>query len=205
MTSTPWSRRLLAAVGIFGLVFLTVPLLIVIPMSFSLGAGAHLSAARLLAALVRGLLRRSALDGRDVDLDGRGGAVLRRRARAGQPRGLRAAPRQLRRPRLGRGQLHVAADRAHHHRGHRALSQPGQGRAARLVHRPGRGAHRAQRAAGHDGDGRRRARASTCASSRWRGASARRGATPWSRSCCPTWRPASSPPGSSPSSAASTR
>ena len=35
MTSTPWSRRLLAAAGIFGLVFLTVPLLIVIPMSFS--------------------------------------------------------------------------------------------------------------------------------------------------------------------------
>ena len=35
MTATPWSRRVLAAVGIFGLVFLTVPLLIVIPMSFS--------------------------------------------------------------------------------------------------------------------------------------------------------------------------
>jgi len=35
MTSSPWSRRLLAAAGIFGLVFLTVPLLIVIPMSFS--------------------------------------------------------------------------------------------------------------------------------------------------------------------------
>ena len=35
MTSTLWSRRLLAAAGIFGLVFLTVPLLIVIPMSFS--------------------------------------------------------------------------------------------------------------------------------------------------------------------------
>ena len=32
---SPWSRRALAAVGIFGLVFLTVPLLIVIPMSFS--------------------------------------------------------------------------------------------------------------------------------------------------------------------------
>ena len=30
-----WTRRLLAAAGIFGLVFLTVPLLIVIPMSFS--------------------------------------------------------------------------------------------------------------------------------------------------------------------------
>jgi putative spermidine/putrescine transport system permease protein len=30
-----WSRRALAAVGIFGLVFLTVPLLIVVPMSFS--------------------------------------------------------------------------------------------------------------------------------------------------------------------------
>ena len=32
---SPWARRALAAVGIFGLVFLTVPLLIVIPMSFS--------------------------------------------------------------------------------------------------------------------------------------------------------------------------
>jgi ABC-type spermidine/putrescine transport system permease subunit II len=31
----PWSRRLLAAAGIFGLVFLTVPIVIVIPMSFS--------------------------------------------------------------------------------------------------------------------------------------------------------------------------
>jgi putative spermidine/putrescine transport system permease protein len=30
-----WSRRALAAVGVFGLVFLTVPLLIVVPMSFS--------------------------------------------------------------------------------------------------------------------------------------------------------------------------
>ena len=30
-----WSRRLLAAVGVFGLVFLTVPIVIVIPMSFS--------------------------------------------------------------------------------------------------------------------------------------------------------------------------
>ena len=35
MTSSPWTRRLLAAVGIFGLVFLAVPILIVIPMSFS--------------------------------------------------------------------------------------------------------------------------------------------------------------------------
>jgi putative spermidine/putrescine transport system permease protein len=35
MTGSAWSRRLLAAAGIFGLVFLTVPLLIVIPMSFS--------------------------------------------------------------------------------------------------------------------------------------------------------------------------
>jgi ABC-type spermidine/putrescine transport system permease subunit II len=33
--SSPWTRRALAAAGIFGLVFLTVPLLIVIPMSFS--------------------------------------------------------------------------------------------------------------------------------------------------------------------------
>ena len=32
---SPWTRRLLAAAGIFGVVFLTVPLLIVIPMSFS--------------------------------------------------------------------------------------------------------------------------------------------------------------------------
>jgi len=32
---SPWTRRALAAAGIFGLVFLTVPLLIVIPMSFS--------------------------------------------------------------------------------------------------------------------------------------------------------------------------
>jgi putative spermidine/putrescine transport system permease protein len=30
-----WTRRLLAAAGVFGLVFLTVPILIVIPMSFS--------------------------------------------------------------------------------------------------------------------------------------------------------------------------
>lgn len=35
MTGTPWSRRLLAAAGISGLVFLAVPLLIVVPMSFS--------------------------------------------------------------------------------------------------------------------------------------------------------------------------
>jgi putative spermidine/putrescine transport system permease protein len=32
---SPWTRRALAVVGIFGLVFLTVPLVIVIPMSFS--------------------------------------------------------------------------------------------------------------------------------------------------------------------------
>ena len=32
---SPWTRRLLATVGILGLVFLTVPILIVIPMSFS--------------------------------------------------------------------------------------------------------------------------------------------------------------------------
>ena len=32
---SPWTRRGLAAIGIFGLVFLTLPLLIVIPMSFS--------------------------------------------------------------------------------------------------------------------------------------------------------------------------
>ena len=32
---SPWTRRLLAAAGIFGLVFLMVPLIIVIPMSFS--------------------------------------------------------------------------------------------------------------------------------------------------------------------------
>lgn len=32
---SPWARRALAAVGIFGLAFLTVPLVIVIPMSFS--------------------------------------------------------------------------------------------------------------------------------------------------------------------------
>lgn len=32
---SPWTGRLLAAAGIFGLAFLTVPLLIVIPMSFS--------------------------------------------------------------------------------------------------------------------------------------------------------------------------
>ncbi|TBR29162.1 MAG: ABC transporter permease, partial [Reyranella sp.] len=30
-----WTRRGLAAMGVFGLVFLTVPLVIVIPMSFS--------------------------------------------------------------------------------------------------------------------------------------------------------------------------
>jgi ABC-type spermidine/putrescine transport system permease subunit II len=35
MTNTPWSRRVLTVVGIFGLVFLTVPILIVVPMSFS--------------------------------------------------------------------------------------------------------------------------------------------------------------------------
>src|SRR5207253_9226178 len=32
---SPWTRRALAAVGIAGLVFLAVPILIVIPMSFS--------------------------------------------------------------------------------------------------------------------------------------------------------------------------
>jgi ABC-type spermidine/putrescine transport system permease subunit II len=32
---SPWSRRLLAASGVFGLVFLALPILIVIPMSFS--------------------------------------------------------------------------------------------------------------------------------------------------------------------------
>ena len=35
MTGTPWTRRLLATAGVLGLVFLTVPILIVIPMSFS--------------------------------------------------------------------------------------------------------------------------------------------------------------------------
>ena len=43
--------------------------LIVIPMSFSSARALDLPAAQLLAALVRDLLRRSALDGRDVDLD----------------------------------------------------------------------------------------------------------------------------------------
>ena len=81
-----------------------------------LGQGAHLPAARLLAALVRGVLRRSALDGRDVDLDRRGGGLVAARAGAGQPRRLRPAARQLRRPRLGRGQLHGAVDRADDHR-----------------------------------------------------------------------------------------
>ena len=33
--SSAWARRLLAAAGVFGLVFLTVPIVIVIPMSFS--------------------------------------------------------------------------------------------------------------------------------------------------------------------------
>src|SRR4051812_33187509 len=32
---SPWTRRALAAIGVFGLVFLAVPILIVIPMSFS--------------------------------------------------------------------------------------------------------------------------------------------------------------------------
>jgi putative spermidine/putrescine transport system permease protein len=32
---SPWARRALATAGILGLVFLTVPILIVIPMSFS--------------------------------------------------------------------------------------------------------------------------------------------------------------------------
>jgi putative spermidine/putrescine transport system permease protein len=35
MSSSPWTRRLLAAIGVFGLVFLTVPIVIVVPMSFS--------------------------------------------------------------------------------------------------------------------------------------------------------------------------
>lgn len=35
MSSSPWTRRLLAAIGVFALVFLTVPIVIVIPMSFS--------------------------------------------------------------------------------------------------------------------------------------------------------------------------
>jgi ABC-type spermidine/putrescine transport system permease subunit II len=35
MSSSPWTRRLLATVGVAGLIFLTVPILIVIPMSFS--------------------------------------------------------------------------------------------------------------------------------------------------------------------------
>lgn len=35
MDGSPWTRRALAAMGIFGLAFLTVPLVIVIPMSFS--------------------------------------------------------------------------------------------------------------------------------------------------------------------------
>jgi len=35
MSSSPWARRLLATVGVFGLVFLTIPIVIVIPMSFS--------------------------------------------------------------------------------------------------------------------------------------------------------------------------
>ena len=33
--SSPWARRLLATVGVLALTFLTVPILIVIPMSFS--------------------------------------------------------------------------------------------------------------------------------------------------------------------------
>lgn len=33
--ASPWTRRLLATVGVLGLVFLTVPILVVIPMSFS--------------------------------------------------------------------------------------------------------------------------------------------------------------------------
>ena len=78
--SRPGAAALLAAAGIFGLVFLDRAAPDRDPDVVLAGAGAHLSAARLLAALVRGLLRRSALDGRDVDLDDRGGAVLRRRA-----------------------------------------------------------------------------------------------------------------------------
>src|SRR5436190_1997072 len=35
MQSSPWTRRALATIGVLGLVFLTVPILIVIPMSFS--------------------------------------------------------------------------------------------------------------------------------------------------------------------------
>lgn len=35
MSSSPWTRRLLAVIGVFGLVFLTVPIVIVVPMSFS--------------------------------------------------------------------------------------------------------------------------------------------------------------------------
>lgn len=34
-TSSPWARRALATVGVLGLVFLTVPIVIVVPMSFS--------------------------------------------------------------------------------------------------------------------------------------------------------------------------
>jgi ABC-type spermidine/putrescine transport system permease subunit II len=35
MSSSPWTRRLLATIGVFALVFLTVPIVIVVPMSFS--------------------------------------------------------------------------------------------------------------------------------------------------------------------------
>ena len=130
---SPWSRRALAAVGIFGLVFLTVPLLIVVPMSFSsaraltfpppgfslrwyeaffgdprwmdaMWTSAALAALSSVAALVLGSLAAY---------------------------GLRRGP--LRRPRLGGGQLHGAADRAHHHRRDRALSRAGQGRLAGLA------------------------------------------------------------------------
>ena len=78
---SPWTPAApLAAAGIFGLVFLTVPIADRDPDVVLLGPGADLPAARLLAALVRGLLRRSALDGGDVDLDHRGGALVGRRA-----------------------------------------------------------------------------------------------------------------------------
>ena len=146
-----WTRRLLAA-GIFGLVFLTVPLLIVIPMSFSLGKALTFPPPGFSLRWYETFFG----DPRWMDamwtstfvavVSSVGSLLL-----GGWPP--MAATRHVPRPRLGGGQLHGTADRADHHLGdrlHLALAKTGllgsHGRAAA-------GAHGAAHPRRHDGDG----------------------------------------------------
>ena len=137
-----WTRRALAAVGIFGLVFLCLPLLIVVPMSFSCAQLAQLPAARPVAALVRGLVRRSALDRR------RCGPRSCWRCCPRSPRSCwarlaayGAAARQLRGGASGRGQFHGADDRAHRSSPRSPSISASPGSACSALRRAGASAH----------------------------------------------------------------